>query len=428
MARKAVAASKKVKKDKDKDKKKSEVLMSVADGMAKLSKSFGTTPADQVWDYVPFIDVTKNRPCLPLEYVFGTKGLVTGRVYQFISPEAAGKSSMLLMFIGMAQRAGGCWSKVYESENTKPQAAYVEAMGCEAKNVIIETPTCVDDFVNDAAKFVKEIRANIDTEEVHPIILGLDSLNGLGITNADDDDEEDAGGDRSKGIHARKMSEFFRETYRTGIADKRTVLFVVSQAKQTINITAPGAKKKPDGDGTSTLADKPLRFHCSARIELTHARNYIEKERRYDGEIVTMTLIKNKLGMPNRRVKTLMHGTDELAPGVPVWDWDKATIDLLFGHTNPDPKKFTTTGNGWYSHPELKKGGNMQMQEFLDQFFAHPTLINSVRESWRIYGFGFEFEERFKRNASATEGEDETDTADFDSVVAAAAALPEHGK
>lgn len=447
MARKAVEDAKAKKAKADKAKAAAPVAnVGISAGYAKLAKKHGVVTSKLTWDYVPFLDIAKNRPCLPLEYLFGTRGFVLGRVYQLISSEAAGKSSLLLMSIGMAQRTcGGVWAKIWESEGTVPPESYIAQMGCDPNQLIMDQPASLDAFIEEVKAFAVEVRTTLDSAGKYPLILGLDSLNGLGV----DDDEADPAKDddksgNAKGLHARKMSEFFREEYRTSIRRAKSLFFVTSQMKATFQIGGGGpmVAKPKASDTQSTLADKPLKFHASCRLELEHNKNYIEKLKSYDGSMITMRMLKNKLNAPGRMIKVVMHDTTKTDADAVVWDWDQTTMTLLFGPCCPDPAKFVSSGNGRYSHPLVKDGAFLLSEAFLDAFFEVPELVNSVREAWRIFGFGFDFETKYRHrdedsdddgddehaftavanDAKAGDSEPDTGGTGLDKIIAAAAA------
>jgi RecA/RadA recombinase len=183
------------------------------------------------------------------------------------------------------------------------------------------------------------------------------------------------------GKHARAFSKFFR-----GKLDffEYADAFLMASAQLKANIQTgfqvPGASK------TTTIADGPFKFHSSWIIHMTHRKL---KENDVDvGEQVVCTMTKNKLAPKNRKLVIHLYRDGR------GWDFTKANIDLLFSNTSPFPDEFSGSG-GWYRHSEINDGKNLRAPQFVEAFYAHPTLLDRCREKLRIRGFGYDFETNY---------------------------------
>jgi RecA/RadA recombinase len=389
---------------KRKTKKKEDGPMSLDDGFNKLlelaekdakrkSDFYRATDEMETWRYVDFIDLGKDRPCLPLEWLHGTRGFLCGRVVKYDSNEQAGKSSIILMNVGMAQRTTGVWSSLWETEKTVPPPDYIYSLGCDPKYLLIAKPDTVDACVNEMVDFVKTVRLGIDPDKNHPIIVGVDSVSGLGADDLETD-EKDKKSKAGLGFHAREFSKFFREKFKLFDRDD-VILFATAQVKASIETgSLPGMGG--GGKKTASLADKPFAYHASWRIKLYHTR-LKDSDGRDLGEMITMYTEKNKLGPKGRSVKVLLRNKTDVPDGQPVWDFTQANIDLLFGPNCPfEPDEYKSAG-GWYSHTALNDGKSMHKEDFVNKFYENEELLMRCREKLRIRGFGFKFETDYER-------------------------------
>jgi RecA/RadA recombinase len=359
---------------------------------AKQKSSFFVAAQEaESWKYVDFIDLTKKRPCLPLEYLYGTRGFLIGRIVKYDSNEAAGKSSVILMNIGMAQATRQVWPCLIETEKAVPPPDYIHSLGCDPQKLFLAQPDRVDECIDVIEQFVRTIREGVDPGKKYPIYLAIDSVSGLGVKdNTLEASKEDEKGGGGVGYHAREFSKFFREDYKLCEAQD-AVIFAAAQLKSSID----GGGGFNDGPRTTTLAAKPFEFHATWRVRLWHS-GYKDKDTgEYMGELISMLTEKNKLAPKNRLIKFLLRRPELVKSGETVWDFTDANMELLTGPACPWDEKEFHAGGGWYSHAALNGGKNMRKEDFLDAFYADPVLLNQVRTKLRIRGFGFPFETQY---------------------------------
>lgn len=402
--------------------------LSIDDGFRAIAKAeaearqksgfFVASQEVEGWKYVDFIDLTKKRPCLPLEYLYGTRGFLIGRIVKYDSNEAAGKSSVILMNIGMAQATRQVWPCLVETEKAVPPPDYMNSLGCDPRKLFLAQPDRVDECIDVIEQFVRTIREGVDAAKQYPIYIAIDSVSGLGVKDntldANKDDERGGGG---VGYHAREFSKFFREDYKL-CESQDAVIFASAQLKSSID----GGGGFNDGPRTTTLAAKPFEFHATWRIRLWHG-SYKDKDTgEYLGELISMLTEKNKLAPKNRLVKFLLRRPELIKPGETAWDFTEANMELLTGPACPWTDKEFRSGGGWYSHVALNGGKNMRKEDFLDAFYADQALLTQVREKLRIRGFGFKFETQY--GIETEEQADDGETGDPADGVSAAAGSP----
>jgi RecA/RadA recombinase len=377
-------------------------LLELAEKDAKRKSDFYRA-ADEMstWRYVDFCDLSKSRPCLPLEHLHGTRGFLCGRVVKYDSNEQAGKSSILLMNIGMAQKTTGVWASLWETEKTVPPPDYVFSVGCDPKRLLISKPDTVDSCTDEMVDFIRTVRVGIDPDKKHPIYVGVDSISGLGANEL----EVNEGDKKSKaglGFHSRMFAKFFREKFKLCSRDD-VVFFASAQIKANISTSSmPGMGG--GGKKTTSMAEAPFAFHATWRIHLYHSTAR-DTDGRELGEMITMFVEKNKLGPKHRSLKVLLRNFEDVPEGESRWDFTQANIDLLFGPNCPFEDEEYKNAGGWYSHRALNGGKSMHKEDFVNKFYENEELIMRCREKLRIRGFGFDFETHYDR-PDIDDGED----------------------
>jgi len=377
------------------------------------ARIYKATDVDKQYRYIDFMDLTLNRPCLPLEYVFGTRGLMTGKIIKYEARESDGKSSSIFMNYGMAQRSGGAYIVHMESEEAPPPPEFMWHLGCDPDEVIIEHPADVESCLKNAMNWINDVRKKVDPEMEHPIMVGIDSVSGLSARDTTNLDKE--AGDASIGAHARAFSQWFRE-YTKHLATKQVVLMVSGQLKANIKIASFGESKTPGKNKSMvTIAEAPIAYHATWVIELHHTRHWIEGKGDL-GETITIKCTKNKQGIRGRQAKVNLLAPQHTPSGKPGWDWDEAHKDLFF--TNPATRKLcwpqdeAVSAGGWYRHKDIRGNKNLRWEDFLNEVYANQDILMSLRNNLRIRGFGLPFETSYKLSPSPEVEEEEEDDED----------------
>lgn len=346
------------------------------------------------WKYLDFADLSggQKRPCLLFEFLFGTRGMMPGRVCKLDAEEATGKSSMLYLLYGMFV-ANGAFVINYETERSEmPPDRAAHLMRYAPNKVLQYKPGDVEDCLDHIKKELIELRTNLDPECRIPIVVGIDSVSALGGGGGlDADTIEIAENKGGIGSHSRKFSEFFRDNL-DFMEAKNVILLATGQLKEKFS-KMPGLP-----GGKTTIAEGTFKFHSSWVARMSRASMPQDKG---DGDVITVKITKNKLA-PKRT------GTLDLYRDSRCWDLTRTTVQLLFSSFSPfKPGTFSGSG-GWYKHEEINKGKALHDAEFLNELYGNQDLLMRCREAWQVRGFGFRFEDDFDlMNSYATAPVDE---------------------
>jgi len=375
----------------EKKKKKENTEFGVADGIAHMmSKCKSAALVSQASNafadavYLDFVDPNTGTPCLPLEWMFGTRGLICGRLLNMVAREAVGKTSIVMLLVGMFQKTSDSYTIYAETEETPLPPDRIEELGADPRKILLNDPTSMKDCMKNMVEIGRDIRNEIDPEMMHPIVNIIDSVSGLSEKEMDRSTGEEEGNDGAA-QHAREFSKFFRQTL-DYFKHSNTVLITTSQEKDAIG-TGFGFTNE-----SSYLAAAPIRYHSSWNVDLT---NITDKKIITDFEFqqcVRMRMTKNKLARKGRTIDIIMYRDDR------GWDFTKANRDLLFGSYSPfEPGTYSSGGNGYYKHDRIQSGTgkSLPLEEFIAKFYADEELLNQCREKLRIRGFGFGFESQF---------------------------------
>lgn len=317
-----------------------------------------------------------NRPSIAMEWLFGARGLLVGRVYTCDGEEHAGKSALLYYLYGTAQRSAQAIVQHMESEGSFAPPDFVWSLGADADAIIFEKPANVHQCVRAQVEWAKDLREEIPNCVT---VLGLDSVSNLKGTS------------EQKTEHSLAFSQFFRDNV-NDFADNGIVYIATSQLKKHISMDRFAADKHKQ---TTSLAEGAFKFNASVRVRVTHSQLKVKEE--VVGEVVTLKTEKNKLNTYRRVIKPHLYA--EPVNNGSRWDFDDCDITVLFDPKLGafDPAEIVVGGTGGrYGHMRILDGKSMYKKAFLDAFYDKPELVQEVRERLRIRGFGFDFETNFK--------------------------------
>lgn len=379
---------------------------SMQDAMAALLKnakkdkrtimSFETvTTETQKHRFIDFCDPKNNIPCLGLEWLWGARGLLTGRMLKIEAEEGTGKSSYVMLQYAMGQKMHNAWCLHEESEGTVAPPDFVASFGADPDNILMPKlqTRSIEAVFADIDWTTGNLRSEgIDPEKVAPIIVGLDSISAFGSeNNMEEDNYDTSSSSGGLGQHARVVSKWFRERGFV-LEDRDVLLLVTAQLREKIStggFSAPGGSKK------TTLAARPLNFHASYRLEMFASA--LKEGTNQIGEVVHFKTTKNKMSPKGKTLPINLY-------------WDKgfdlqtATCDMLKAISPiilPNGEEFNVQQKGAYlaapsildknvhSNPEGKL-------EIMQKIYSDTTLLNNIREALRIRGFGFDFETRYQ--------------------------------
>lgn len=382
------------KSKKPKAEKRAATEMTLEEGLAHmLTKSKAAalvTRASESFDsatYLDFRDPKTGTPCLPLEWMFGTRGMITGRLLNMVAEEAVGKTSLVMMFLGMFQKTADCYTIYAETEETPLPPDRILELGADPTKILLNDPLSMRACMENMVEVVKDIRNQVDPEMVHAIVNCIDSVSSLSEKELDrESGEED--GNEGTAQHAREFSKFFRSKL-DYLAHQKCALITTVQEKESIGMSF-GAKSSK-----SYLAMRPIKFHSSWILELINITNKEVIEDAEFEQCIRMRCTKNKLAVKGRTVDVMMFRDQR------GWDFSMANKHLLFGSYSPFEPGTYSQHKGLYMHDRIKSktGARVRWAEFLERFYQDEELVMQCRENLKIRGFGFDFESRFQQPA-----------------------------
>ena len=376
------------------------LLMQAVQQNAKRSRVMLTSDVTKAWRYIDFCDpIILGKPCLPLEYLFGTRGLLIGRVVKYEGKASSGKTTMTMLHYAMASRSiGAVWSVIFETEGAQLAPDHINSLGCNAKEMLTVETANIDDCLAGVLSAVKSARKS--TGSKYPIIITIDSISGLGTTEVDpegynstgtDEEKKDKRGKKKKdeengkgvGYHARALSKWMRDNSML-LRWNDVCLIVTAQVKDQI----PDGFNFNRGSTTTTLADRPTEYYATWTISLESSKLWNDGLKQYIGTSHIMTCTKNKLAPGQRRIKFYLRTFN----GVSI-DFDEAAYELIKNALlEIEPDKFSASS--WVSHTDINGGKATQNKnDFVAAVYANEAILNRVREYYRIRGFGFAFEQ-----------------------------------
>jgi RecA/RadA recombinase len=354
---------------------------------AKSTASYGTI-ADTARNYrwIDFCDPKNgNCPALALEWLWGARGMLTGRMLKIDAPEGSGKSSYIMLQYAMGQKMNNAFCIHEETEHAIAPPDYIASFGADPDGIIFPQldVRSLENIFADIDWTCLQIRSDVDPDKKSPIIVGLDSISAAGSSDAAEDEtfELNKGGISEV---ARLVSKYFRDRF-DSLAKKDVLLVIIAQQRhkiQTGGFTRPGEPKM------TTIAAQTLDYHASYR--LTMFASAIKDTGKQIGDLVTFTVKKNKLSPKARQISIPLiwgHGFDLQSPFVEMVA--KNPIILPSGDT------FAIEQSSYVKCPMLGFSARSSAEaknELMQMVYANAPLLSQIREALQIRGFGFAFE------------------------------------
>ena len=348
------------------------------------------------WTYIDFIDPYTDLPCLPLEYLFGCRGFLAGRIMKVQAYEGVGKSSFLALCYGMGMKTAKAMCMLEESEKAEFPQDRLADLGCNPDALLHNRISSLANCLNHINIFITDFRNILDKEMKYPMIIGVDSLSSLAETAQEADenilDNIDIGKSQSMGLHARTLSIWFRNGGSDVAYKNKALIIFTAQFKKSIK-TGFCAGYGPPKD--TTLGGKAVEYHSSFILNLKATpfkANDIEV-----GTQVQMYLEKNKVSPAHRAItmNLLRRGGWQPNSGL-------AGVIMAARNETDGQKLFNmSVSGGWYSWPQLtdKKFRSDELPELL---YSNEDFLMSVRESMYIRGYGFDFETKWDKKEESS--------------------------
>jgi recombination protein RecA len=251
-----------------------------------------------------------STQCLALNMALGRPGIPCGRLTVIQGKEASGKTTVVTHIMAECQRRGGLAVYIdaeyaFDTERAARMGLYDEdtlPTDSDLLPVIIVHPEHVEDALAKIDEIVTHVRA--EDEDLLSVIV-WDSIAGTPTKS----EVEGSFEDMQPGIHARRLSAGLRKITRE-IAQHKIALVFVNQLKEVIGGFGFG------GPQMTTIAARPLGFHCTVRVETTQVGVVGKDKRSSTGIICKAKLSKNKMAPPFREAEFIIDyatGIDDAA-------------------------------------------------------------------------------------------------------------------
>jgi len=369
------------------------------------------------WRYVDFWNPLQDMPTISMEWLFGGRGLLAGRIIRLLALYGVGKSAFMWLMYAAAQKRQQGWCYHIESEATPPPPDFIASFGCDPHDLVLERPRSLEHCFEKLDELMAQIRGGVAEKVMNPetgkmvktkfdspldptfespIVAGVDSFSALGLDSRVMQDVLNQAKTAQVAAHSLKMSKYLQDR-----SDRykqcQALLMLAAQQKSKIE-TGPGAGR--GGTKKTSLGDTPIGFHSTYSVDLT-GHKYIDKATGEDiGERITLRTTKNKLSPKHRELDIYLvrdHGFDLV----------KTDIDFLLSHSASPLrdviKRQGGSNSGIKCPPVSETKVYKSDEEFLRDFYANEDLLQACREALRIRGMGFDFETKYMPTDSEIE-------------------------
>ena len=215
---------------------------------------------------------------ISIDHALGVGGLPRGRIIEIYGPESSGKTTVALMVIAQAQKAGG--TAVFIDVEHALDPIYAGKLGVDTDNLLVAQP----DYAEQALEIANTLIASGSVD-----VLVVDSVAAL-VPKTELEGEM---GDASVGTQARLMSQAMRKL--TGAVSKsNTCLIFINQIREKIGVMF--------GSPETTSGGRALKFFSSVRLDIRRIAAIKDGEA-VVGNRTKVKVVKNKVAPPFREVE-----------------------------------------------------------------------------------------------------------------------------
>ena len=311
---------------------------SMQDLLKELNKSFGENKVIKVGDGVHTKIETTPTGVMSFDLALGG-GFGVGRIIEIYGKESSGKTTLSLLAIAEAQKAGKVCGFIDVEQALDFE--YAESLGVNINDLIVTQP--------DNGEEALEILDRMIESGMFGIIV-FDSVAAI-VPKAELEGEM---GDQKMGVVARLMSQAMRKI--TGKTSKtKTTVIMINQIREKIGVIY--------GNPEVTTGGNALKFYASQRLDVRKGPQIKE------GDIVVggtmrISVIKNKIAPPFRKTELKMY----FNKGIDKMD------DLL---NICEAKGIIKKGGSWYSYGDTKLGqGAVTVANLLRD---NPELVEELQ-------------------------------------------------
>ena len=311
----------------------------IKNAVSQIEKQFGKGAIMQLGGRTKIEVPVISTGCLSLDIITGVGGLPRGRVVEIYGPEASGKTTLALLAVAEAQKAGGQAAFIDAEHALDP--TYAQQLGVNIDQLYIAQPDYGEQALEIAEILVRS--GGVD-------IIVIDSVAAL-VPKAELEGEM---GDSHMGLQARLMSQALRKL--TAIVSRsKTVFIFLNQMREKIGVYM--------GSPETTTGGKALKFYSSLRIEV---RKILTLKSGTDivGGRTRIKIVKNKVSPPFKSTEVDLF----FGKGISK---ESDIVDLAVEH-----QIISKTGS-WYAYGEEKLGqGKTGIIKLLEDT---PALYKEIR-------------------------------------------------
>lgn len=394
----------------------------LASRLKKTNPDVGTA-GDSVksWRYVDFCDPKRNRPTIAMEWLFGARGLLSGRLMNLIATYSKGKSSFMYFIYACAQKIGA-WCCHLESEGAPAPADFIASYGADPDDIMIAGKTSLEDTMiwmdetestirgewgsavdPDTGKKMKtKFTDPLDPGLDYPIVMGIDSLSSLGLLATVDVDVVDAKKNSGIGQHARKMRGYLRD--HVGRFSQRLTLLMLA-SHQTKKVNMGGGKMQPKDADVDSIAKEAVGIQATYEV-IVSSKPWRAKTSPFTqyGDIIELRTTKNKISPRGRAVSMYLNVGNGFDMVETDTNWFLTCKSSPFVDPKLTPRFGTLAPYGTkITCPLLQEKAFQTREEFIAALYSRTDIVAAMREALRIRGFGFDFEVNYSHELDSAE-------------------------
>ncbi len=221
-----------------------------------------------------------------LDEAIGVGGYPRGRIIEVFGAPSGGKTTMSLVAIAEAQKAGG--RAAFIDVEHAFSVEYAQSMGVDTDKLYFIQP----DFGEEALQVLERLAATNEFD-----IIVLDSTAAL-LPKAEMEEEV---GKQFMALQARMLSQAMRKL--TPIVGKtKTVVIFINQTRQNVGVMY--------GNPTTTPGGEALKFYSSVRLNVRRmGGSDIKDGKDILGHVINISVVKNKVAPPLKNAElTFIYG------------------------------------------------------------------------------------------------------------------------
>jgi recombination protein RecA len=253
--------------------------------LASIEKDLGTS-VQMLGEMAPLqVEAIRSGSFL-LDAAIGVGGYPRGRIIEVFGAPSGGKTTMSLIAIAQAQKAGG--RAAFIDVEHAFSVEYAQSMGIDTDKLYFVQP----DFGEQALEILERLTATNEYD-----IIVLDSTAAL-LPKAEMEEEV---GKQFMALQARMMSQALRKL--TPVVGKtKTVVIFINQTRQNVGVMY--------GNPTTTPGGEALKFYSSVRLNVRRTGGSdIKDGKDILGHRINITCVKNKVAPPLKSAElTFVYG------------------------------------------------------------------------------------------------------------------------